>query len=265
MDYEIDSGAAGFQVRALHPTAHRKRERKPGKRGQCVGMSPASRRALILWLLRKEVPGRPSWAVTLTVPACDDPDEWRMRFKRFCAKALRDDLPFVWRVELQKRGVPHLHCILYTDQGGAALFREDWLSAWGLLDHPDALRRAVDYRPIESDAWFSYVVFHQFKHSVKQAGWVGRHWGVIGRRLFQERALSTYHLTGPQYDRFRAIMYWFVRHEYRLQRMSKGKLGRMRCVPRFSGWSQVVSDWEFLVDRVCRHVQKKGKNYVGLL
>lgn len=211
---------------------------------------------MIMWFLSREVPDRPIWAVTLTVPVCANAVEWRLRFKRFCARAVKDDLPFVWRVELQRRGVPHLHCVLYADTDGAARFRLDWLISWGLLEHPDALRRAVDYRQVDSDAWFSYVVFHQFKHTRDQAGWVGRHWGVIGRRLFVDRAMRTYHLTGGQYDRFRSIMFWFVRHEYRLRRALGGGVGRMRCVPRYSGWSQVVSDWGFLVDQVCKHVQK---------
>lgn len=257
MDYLLSVGTSGFLVKADLPKCHARRLRQPGKRGKCQGMSAASRRSLIRWLLTREVPGAPSWAVTLTVPECEGADVWREKFNHFRVLCVQHSLPFVWRVELQRRGVPHLHCILYADEIGVERFRHDWLSVWGLLDHPAALRRAVDYRAIESDAWFSYVVFHQFKHSVNQSGWQGRHWGVVGRRFFSDRFLSEFRLSSSEYDRARAILYWFVRREFRSRRVVSGSgPGSMRHVPRFSGWSHVVSDWTFLVRRIVEHVRK---------
>ena len=256
MDYVLSVGAAGLLVKADLPKCHAKRLRKPGKRGKCKGMSAASRRSLIKWLITREVPGVQSWAVTLTVPVCEGPDVWRVKFNHFRVLSVQHRNPFVWRVELQKRGVPHLHCIVYADDIGVERLRHDWLSVWGLLDHPAAVRRAVDYRPISSDAWFSYVVFHQFKHCEDQAGWQGRHWGVVGRRFFKDRVLSEYRLTSAEYDRARAILYWFIRREFRSRRVGSGSgSGRMRHVPRYSGWSHVVSDWEFLVRRIVEHVK----------
>lgn len=130
---------------------------------------------------------------------------------------------FIWRVELQQRGAPHLHCVAYLHQSDYALQAD-------LPPTPNQGRVARDYvrcidlyydiaylwcksvfetafigSPIEFEHWFDnqsqgnglniqtlpstssalrYICDHASKRKQAQLGYRGRQWGLCGRRRF---------------------------------------------------------------------------------
>ena len=89
-----------------------KPEGSGGERGEIVGWSKNSRRRLRNWLLVNQPVGGVCIAATLTVPGVPiSPDDWRKLMKLFTTKLVRAKVGLVWRLELQKRGQPHLHCL----------------------------------------------------------------------------------------------------------------------------------------------------------
>lgn len=89
-----------------------KPEGSGGERGEIVGWSKNSRRRLRNWLLVNQPVGGVCIAATLTVPGEPiKPEDWRKLMKVFTDRLNRAKVGLVWRLELQKRGQPHLHCL----------------------------------------------------------------------------------------------------------------------------------------------------------
>lgn len=250
MMYSLSVTDAGVSMRYVVKGVARKRKVKPGKRKACVGMSSAARRRLCRWLIGWHVPGRDIWGVTLTLRHHISADVWRVNFKRFCARSVELGHAWVWRVELQRRGVPHLHLIAWGSEDDMAALQALWLRVWGLDFDSDAQRYGTNCRAINA-GWFSYVIFHQIKGGAyrRDGGiapeWHGRHWGVVGRRLFSERNRMDWCLSDVEYDRVQAILRRYMR-----------RAGR-RHVTRYAGYDHVADDWGFLVARVVQHVRSK--------
>ena len=101
----------GVKTRGYTPRMGRP-EGSGGERGEIVGWSKNSRRRLRDWLLVNQPVGGVVIAATLTVPGEPvNPDDWRKLMKLFTTKLIRAKVGLVWRLELQKRGQPHLHCL----------------------------------------------------------------------------------------------------------------------------------------------------------
>jgi len=85
-----------------------------GKRGKCKGWTPASRRRLREVLLNyRPEPGYRQVDMTFTIPGpVPTKEEWRALFDRFRMSVDRMGACMVWRLELQQRGSPHLHCLV---------------------------------------------------------------------------------------------------------------------------------------------------------
>ena len=89
-----------------------KPEGSGGDRGSIVGWSKNSRRRLRNWLLVNQPVGGVCIAVTFTVPGEPiKPEDWRKLMQTFANRLIRAKVGLVWRLELQKRGMPHLHCL----------------------------------------------------------------------------------------------------------------------------------------------------------
>jgi hypothetical protein len=74
--------------------------------------------------------------MTLTVPGPNIPDgEWRRLWRAFLARARRlDCATFVWRIEKQERGQPHIHCVCWAESLVKAFrLKELWLENLALL------------------------------------------------------------------------------------------------------------------------------------
>lgn len=115
----------------------------PPLRGSVYGLSKGSRRRLMRFMA--ECNNSPTWLVTLTYPsrfptpaeAKGDLKVWSQRMQRIAARA-GIDLGILWRMELQARGAPHFHCLLwlsgspssrlygYLDSRSISLAQETW-------------------------------------------------------------------------------------------------------------------------------------------
>lgn len=121
-------------------------------RGDVSGFSVGSRIRLLRKFARIESPDSPGYRsnvsfLTLTTREHLHPRVFKRLaqslFKRISRKYPR--LAIVWRLEFQKRGAPHLHCVCYN----APWIDRDWLVAsWSQLIKQD--RPIVDLRRVKS-------------------------------------------------------------------------------------------------------------------
>ena len=154
------------------------------------------------------------FGVTFTIPSPTSsdilpPDEVRAIWSDFSQHIFPRTFPhssLIWRIELQERGQAHWHCVFYCSDHDA-LSRHADLSiafdfvcfevcrAWRQLifNHVDTFNwsrkthfgfadNGVDIKPLTSSAIVGYVCDHGSKQKQAQLGWVGRQWGVIGRK-----------------------------------------------------------------------------------
>ena len=89
-----------------------------GKREQIKGLSKGSRRRLV-HLINSFGPTEQAFFVTLTMrEASEDFKEWKKWLNRTLT-AMRYSFPTlsgIWRLEFQKRGTPHFHLLLFTNE-----------------------------------------------------------------------------------------------------------------------------------------------------
>lgn len=128
------------------------------QRGDIVGFSHNSRMRLLRKFSRLQSPDHPGYRskvtfLTLTTRAHLHPRVLKRLaqklFKRISRKYPR--LAIIWRLEFQKRGAPHLHCVLYN----APWVDRLWLvSSWSILieqANPIVdLRRVTSHRQLTS-------------------------------------------------------------------------------------------------------------------
>jgi len=147
--------------------------------------------------------GWKSWGITLTIPGAAIPSKAAIRglWYEFSKAILRRGWAMVWRLEVQTRGMPHWHCLLITpgDEDRSSVSKWLWHRWASFVDRlePDFQRsrmRGTGNRMIsvEGDSdrggpgiWKRYLQDHASKVKAEQVadGW-GRHWGIVGRRLF---------------------------------------------------------------------------------
>lgn len=187
------------------------------KRGKVNSFSSKSAKRLRRALMRAYVPGVEPYGLTLTVPITVDDwhDDWYACFKRFRQSCLR--LPgfvaLIWRVELQSRGMPHLHCLVWVKTEWDIVRLQDlWrkaLNGWRLCP-PRSVKRKIlgEWMEIEAktqgDAYVDgaldmsrtttclvdslsesstsvrYLCDHTSKRKQAQLGYQGRQWGIVG-------------------------------------------------------------------------------------
>lgn len=181
------------------------------------GFSRASRRRLreTLALAQLNSSGI-TYGVTLTIPSPTDsdilsPDSvrelWRVlsqhRFPRLFPSS-----SLVWRIELQTRKQAHWHCVWYLSDLDAqklaptveietarqvavgymiSLWQELVFECvdthnWTFKTLQGFTTHSVQVQALTSTAIVGYLCDHESKHKQDQIGWVGRQWGVIGRK-----------------------------------------------------------------------------------
>lgn len=227
------------------------------KRGKILDFSRHSASRLREFLMTWWVPDRQvvmAWTFTIRRPAT--PAEWRQLWKQWRMKANRGGVAAVYRVELQKRKVPHVHLTSWQhrpdEPGGYAeqkCFAPGWLDTITPTDENNCrwydyaeMKRAVVGRFIEDKSgWGVYQAMHSSKKG--QSGWVGKQWGVIGRKFFKRREAVQLELTLSQYWRFRrAVSRWLKSKGSRRYGLPEhGKW--LRCIPaevtsRVVAWAQ---------------------------
>lgn len=216
------------------------------KRGEIEGLSIKSRTRLKAFLLAWTVDGAEEWAVTLTIHHPCSFESFRSWFHTFVMRVNRLRVGLVWRIELQRRGVPHLHCVVWVfDSRMIRKLEWVWLEVCEMVGDEDAELNACKSRPLEDGGWYGYLILHNTKAKQDQLGWRGRQWGVVNRRLFSLREEQIFDLTFEQYGRVRKL----------LNRIYKAR-GRKKDLPSLSSW-QAVGEDRFTVASVVRFVLKK--------
>lgn len=211
----FDVGAVRFRPKGVIPFRG-----GGGKRGKITTFSAASARRLRYALVSLYVPGQDCLEICLTMPG-DGLDETTKRSRRPAAvcpdgcavderrermevcfrkawtrtrKAIeRLGIAGEWRIELQRRGAPHLHLLLWFPQLRLnARVCEAWLEAcddcgWGDYDHFAHATYGYQYKVPNRHAVINYMTDHMSKHKREQLGWQGRQWGFINKRLLVKR------------------------------------------------------------------------------
>jgi len=208
------------------------------KRGTIETFSAKAALRLRTWLLTQHVAGAQMWDVTLTIPGAITPAEWDLLKRRLWKRWERAGFAVVWRVELQRRGIPHLHCVVWTpadmpiEKRNALLYVAWWDAlpdekkfapgAWAHAAHVKGPYTDIEQSP----KWLGYVAAHASKHKKEQLGWKGKQWGIINRERFEERpALLQVELTIDEERRFKRTLSRYLHSKSRAHRarlMQKG-------------------------------------------
>lgn len=170
-----------------------------GKRGEVRGFSDASRKRLIEKMLTLDIGamGMPLF-VTLTYPknyptverSKRDFKVWLARLRRFVgvgASAL-------WRLELQRRGAPHYHLLLWgVDSLSFSWVAKSWYDVCGTGDE----KHLAAGTRVERIRTRNGAIFYVSKYCAKVDDYqtVGRVWGFWGRKnlifkMPEERLIS---------------------------------------------------------------------------
>jgi hypothetical protein len=183
------------------------------ERGAISGFSSKAARRLRRTFISSFVPGWVLWSVTLTTHRNCTPDEFRAIVKRFRNRLMARVWVGIWRVELQRRGAPHLHVAFWLPPGvGLGDVRREWLGSSGESGDEAARRQAVVGREIPADesGWAVYMALHDGKHKAEQLGWKGKQWGVWNARLLKQRPAEVVELTETEH---RALLLWLAQDE----------------------------------------------------
>lgn len=165
------------------------------KRGEVQGWSVGATRrnmAFLMSVVEADLTGA-GVAFTLTVRDCPEtPDEWHRLRRAFDARLRRAGMVRMhWVTEWQRRGVPHLHGVVWFPQVfDLYAVTEAWISVAGGLG---ALPRGQHVMPInDAIGWFQYLSKHasrgvkHYQRSMENipAAWqekTGRVWGKVGQ------------------------------------------------------------------------------------
>jgi hypothetical protein len=182
------------------------------------------------------------WDVTLTVPGEISPEDWDALKRRMFKRWERAGIAVVWRVELQKRGTPHLHCVVWTPAEMPMEKRNEllYVAWWECLPEekrfaPGAWKHAAHvkgpYTDIEqSPKWLAYVAAHASKRKKEQLGWKGKQWGRVNEHLFREReAMLSVELTIEEERQFKRLL---SRYLHARSRQHRQKLMRKGIKPK---------------------------------
>ena len=177
-------------------------------RGKIKGFSHKSALRLRKSLAILHQPNLDPFSVTFTTQKKYTPDEWRDIMKRFrnnfayyTSRFNKDQEPvLIWRIELQRRGTPHLHCLLWhldyvnifdDPSYWSNRMREQLLELWIKATREERNEHLERYSiHLESglDArWQEYMISHNTKKKAEQLGWKGRQWGIFNRGALKER------------------------------------------------------------------------------
>lgn len=204
-------------------------------RSKILTFSKSSRRRMRDFLLRYYVPGMVRCGVTLTLPwqnqnfdsslknfEVDYLAEFSKVVHRFRVYWLRrfPACGCVYRVELQKRKVPHLHLISYHSSSDIPYLKDDYLRLWlfsvrhlygGKLSYFSLYGVYLDTQ-LSSVRALQYLSDHSSKSKQAQLGYKGKQWGVWGHDNFTLLRGCVFHF--DSYEQY----HFFSRHVFRFRR-----------------------------------------------
>lgn len=213
-----------------------------GVRGRVSGFSSGSRRRLLKQLARANLCGGMSF-VTLTYHLLPDAARVKRDLKVFIQrlKVLDPRVCGWWRMEPQKRGVPHFHLLLSMKYIPQSRMLDMWRAVTG---QPSIVAVWVEHLKSGSQAR-GYVAKYAAKVEDvsldNDAYWtdVGRRWGVIGRDLIDwSHDFEFLCELGPWFYAFRRCL-WKVYRPGRTNRFMGGSV-----------FTRALDDWLVLFGRL---------------
>lgn len=232
----------GFISNGLFP-GQSKAGKIVAKRGAIKGFSGKSSKRLRDFLVKYTVPGARRVAITCTLPCKVSVQDWYGIMKRFRQNVIRSGLAAVWRVELQRRGVPHLHLVGYSSSGidGVGSYWSSWVNACdsvverddlSVCAHEGFLVYGFCARWVDGSRWIAYLAAHCVKHKNEQLGWQGRQWGVFNRAMFREIPPLDFEMSDWVAVRVARV----IRRRYRYRGFCKDSFGSrvffgLQCLP----------------------------------
>ena len=139
---------------AQPPVAGFRRPKAIRKRSRIIKFSRKSAAGLRKLLVQACGPeGWVCFGATLTVPGPPiSPEEWRRIWVAFRQRVRRyERLAIIWRIEMQEREQPHIHCVCWGRTGPGRL-RELWDDAMGDCSAPAKVRPKSNTRARERAA-----------------------------------------------------------------------------------------------------------------
>lgn len=170
-----------------------------GKRGRIKSFSAASRRRLRSFLASLDFSGLGKGIFWVTLTARPEDNERFFSIFRDLKKHFTKRFPacgLVWRLEIQRRGVVHFHCLVFGPRPAAEWLRNEWLRRWG----GEAEKVAQCIRVCRSIAGIAAYISDMGKIRQEFLGEGHRHWGYVGSLPFYA-LLSFYSARGFVYLR----------------------------------------------------------------
>ena len=170
--------------------------------------------------------------ITLTYPGQfdGDPQRWKRDLQTFCRRVERKygDVPILWRLELQKRGAPHFHLLVFN----VRFMGKKWLadSWYDVVGSGDERHRRRGTR-VESLRSWRGVMHYVSKYIAKvddgegeaqENVKIGRHWGIRNAPALPRELLEV-EVDGETFQRIRRALralakargrHWTVRGRY---------------------------------------------------
>lgn len=224
---------------------------KPTKRGSVTRFTNASRRRMIDLAARLDVRKTNAKFLTLTFSGYPTPSQAKIVFTRFL-KRIHRKYPMayaLWRAEMQKRGSPHFHLIIfqlpYIPQWK---FQLVWEACTGETKPAQSYRRVtvclsvlslprrryrrwvkrsrLDIRKIKNH---KMVMYYVAKYCAKrplldngayltdfEREWIGRHWGVFNRACMKMAKREITIIRDPEiFHEFHAMVREMTHYKYR--------------------------------------------------
>lgn len=144
--------------------------------------------------------------LTLTYPSVYPSDEDARKHLRILWKRIRratdSSACALWRMELQKRGAPHFHLIMWLPKRlSKEWYAQNWFSVVGSGDekHLKAGTRIEHIRTRNGLVWY----VSKYVAKVEQGATTGRVWGIMGQRniVYHEKVELT--LTPAQFEQLK--------------------------------------------------------------
>lgn len=164
----------------------KRKKRKVVKRGVITSFSSSSRKRLRQLIVKYS--SYDIQSITLTLPSTANSDyDYQYLWHRFTTRYTLTD-SYIWRVELQKRGLPHWHLAYFGDFVHAYKLCDRWrdICKSSFIQDDKEWSHFVKYGSkvlpcVNTSNTLSYLVDHTSKRKESQLGWNGRQWGFIGR------------------------------------------------------------------------------------
>lgn len=171
------------------------RENPGAMRGVVRGMSASSRSRLRRCAARLPKKAVPNF-FTATYQREVAYEECRRHLDNFGKRMVYyfPEIVMIWRIELQKRGVPHFHFLIYrgpqiinkkgANQEVFDWMRRTWCEVTGQVES-DAIKASTRYERLRHMRGVHYYISKYLSKKDESGEIPGRQWGMIGRKAYK--------------------------------------------------------------------------------